>query len=460
MIVVLSCALLCTGMIAILLVARLISMDRGIEYLLSDQRRLPALLIKRNRLLGDHRLQRFVLLHKKLTSEEFSSMLLQPIRSPDTPERPPSEERIEETTRHLLRSSKVRAWHLAYTMRCSGILRTCSAGIQLTEVLHRLQSRYHEPKSSTNSPKLSPVADPALRWCGITQECVITDQSEGATFHLWLGYPSDTLLNLSEIERVHTLVTTVRREICDLAALEALSSRASEESQSRKNKEQFFSHVAHDLRSPLGNLRAILQAFGKGELSDELLRFGSMNCDRIEQLTSDIIVLSKEQAGALRAHPHPFIIGDLMRSISGRFLTMATQKKLELIVPHPPELPPVWADPSHVTRILENLVSNAIKHTWSGTITLSAESGPEGFIRCIISDTGEGIPSEKLDSITTPYHQIQDSISDGVGLGLAIAKLLTETNRGVFSVTSMVGAGSQFSVDLPVWRPGETARVQ
>ena len=443
-----------------LLVARLIAIDRGIEYLLSDQRRLPALLIKRNRLIGDHRLQRFVLLHKKLTAEHFSAPLLHPIRSPDTAERPPSEERIEETARHLLRSSKVRAWHLCYTTRSSGVLRSCSAGIQLTEVLHRLQSRYHESNNTTNSPTLAPVADPALRWCGITQECLLTDNSEGATFHLWLGYPSDTTLTLSEIERLHTLMTTVRREIHDLAAIEVLSSRAFEESQSRKNKEQFFSHIAHDLRSPLGNLRAILQAFGKGAPSDELLKFGSMNCDRIEQLTSDIIVLSKEQAGALRAHPHPFIIGDLMRSIRGRFLPMAIQKKLELIVPHPPDLPPVWADPSHITRVLENLIGNAIKHTWSGTITLSAERGPEGFIRCIIADTGEGIPNEKLDSISRPFHQVQDSIIDGVGLGLAIAKLLTETNRGVFSVSSVVGSGSQFSVDLPAWQSPETAREE
>jgi signal transduction histidine kinase len=134
---------------------------------------------------------------------------------------------------------------------------------------------------------------------------------------------------------------------------------------------------------------------------------------------------------------------------------MASQKKLELIVDDSQPLPPVWADPSHITRVIENLVGNAIKHSWSGTITIAASPSTSGCIRCSVRDSGPGIPTDKLDLITKPFQQLQDSISDGVGLGLAIAKLLTEANKGTFSVISEVGKGSEFSIDLPVWDGGD-----
>lgn len=456
MILLLSISLAVCFLIVLSLRARLKAMDGGIECLLTDQRRVPALLLKKSRLLGQSRLQRLVLLHQKLTAEAGSSLFIPSHRESDALERPPSEERIEETTRHHLRASKARAWYLSYSTRTSPILRTCSAGIQLTEVLHRLQTRTGEQRQSKNSPLVSAVTDPALRWCGIAQECLATDRSEDMTIHLWLGYQSDHPIPVSELERVQSLMTTLRREISDLGALESLSTRATEESESRRKKEQFFSHIAHDLRSPLGNLRAILQSIIKGGLTDELVRFGAMNCDRIEQLTADILVLSKEQAGALRCHPRPFLITDLMRAIGNRFLPLAAHKKLELNVVESPGLPPVFADPSHITRVLENLVGNAIKHTWSGSIAIAASLTAEKMVRCTISDSGPGIPADRLELMTKPFHQLHDSITDGVGLGLAIAKLLTETNQGRFLVSSEVGKGSQFSIELPLWHARES----
>lgn len=448
------CLALCAALVFSLR-ARLNAIDTGIESLVADQRKTPALLLKKGRLLGQSRLQQLVLLHQKLTSDGVSSLLAPTYRQSETAERPPSEERIEETTRHLLRASKARAWYLSYTTRTSPLLRTCSAGIQLTEVLHRLQTRSSDQRHPEESPGISPVTDPALRWCGIAQEYICGDRSDDMTIHLWLGYQSDHPLPVAELERVQSLMATLRREISDLAALESLSTRATEESESRRKKEQFFSHIAHDLRSPLGNLRAILQSMVKGGPTEELVRFGAMNCDRIEQLTADIIVLSKEQAGALRSHPRPFLITDIARGIGNRFSPLASHKKLELHVEEGGSLPAVFADPSHITRVIENLVGNAIKHTWSGSITIASSLLTEGMLRCTISDSGPGIPADKLEQMTKPFHQLHDSITDGVGLGLAIAKLLTETNQGRFSVASEVGTGSQFSIDLPIWRGGD-----
>jgi|GEM_PF-6257532 len=443
--------------LSLLFLIRIRAIDKALDCLLTEQRKLPAFLIQKNAILGSTRLQKLILLHQKVASDHNQSPLLSAIRTPQKPEHPPSEERIEETARHLLRSSRARAWYLAYTIHSSAapLLRSCSAGIQLTEVLHRLQSRAIDPARKDEPPRISAVADPALRWCGISQECSIIDHSEQITFHLWVGYAGEVPLPSAEHEKLSSIVSTLQREMRDLAALESLSSKASEESASRRKKEQFFSHIAHDLRSPLGNIRSILHSFANGTTTEELLRFGEMNCDRIEQLTADIIVLSKQQAGALQSHPHPFILTDLMRGIRSRYTPMASQKKLELIVDDSQPLPPVWADPSHITRVIENLVGNAIKHSWSGTITIAASPSTSGCIRCSVRDSGPGIPTDKLDLITKPFQQLQDSISDGVGLGLAIAKLLTEANKGTFSVISEVGKGSEFSIDLPVWDGGD-----
>lgn len=456
MMMILSITLALCGLILIALRERLRALDEGIESLLSDQRKVHAILLKKSRLLGQSRLQRLVLLHQKITIDMGTSLLATSHRQPETSERPPSEERIEETTRHLLRASKARAWYLSYSTRTSPLLRTCSAGIQLTEVLYRLQVRSSEQRQVEESLSLSSVTDPAIRWCGIAQECIAADRTEEMGIFFWIGYESEHPLPVSEIERVQSLMSHLRREITDLAALESLSTRATEESESRRKKEQFFSHIAHDLRSPLGNLRAILQSIVKGGATEELLRFGAMNCDRIEQLTADIIVLSKEQAGALRSHPRPFLMTDIISGIRNRFSPLATQKKLELHIEDSSGLPPVFADPSHITRVIENLVGNAIKHTWTGSITIAMSLPAEGMLRCTIADTGSGIPHDKLELITKPFHQLQDSISDGVGLGLAIAKLLTETSHGRFVVSSEVGAGSQFSIDLPVWRGSDS----
>lgn len=443
--------------VVITLLFRLRAIDKALDCVLTEQRKLPAFLIRKTGLLGSTRLQKLILLHQKVSSEQNVSPLFSLVSSTEKPEHPPSEERIEETARHLLRSSRARAWHLAYTIHSSAapLLRSCSSGIQLTEVLHRLQSRAADSSKRDEPPRISAVSDPALRWCGISQECSISIRSEKITFHLWVGYDGDVPPPPAEHEKLSSIASALQREMHDLAALESLSSKASQESASRRKKEQFFSHIAHDLRSPLGNIRSILNSFAQGTTTEELLRFGTMNCDRIEQLTADIIVLSKQQAGALQSHPHPFMIADLMRGIRNRFTPMASHKKLELVVDDSAPLPPVWADPSHITRVLENLVGNAIKHSWSGVITLTATPSPSGSIRCAVRDSGPGIPADKLDLITKPFQQLHDSISDGVGLGLAIAKLLTEANNGRFSVTSELGKGSEFFIELPVWSSGD-----
>jgi CheY-like chemotaxis protein/two-component sensor histidine kinase len=178
-------------------------------------------------------------------------------------------------------------------------------------------------------------------------------------------------------------------------------------------------------------------------------------------IINDILDLSKIEAGKLDLHPAPFEISELVDRVRRRFIPQADQKKIRLHTEiSPGTIPRMAADPRRLEQVLGNLVSNAIKFTSRGSVTLSISSettpGEEILLKCTVRDTGIGIPQKELDRLFQPFTQLDSSIArkySGSGLGLAIAKTLCARMGGNLTVRSAEGVGSVFIATIRVSLP-------
>jgi hypothetical protein len=181
-------------------------------------------------------------------------------------------------------------------------------------------------------------------------------------------------------------------------------------------------------------------------------------------IINDILDFSKIEAGRLRLEPVPF---DLMVAVEevGELLSGAAQEKgLDLIVRVAPDIPRhLVGDPGRIRQILINLVGNAVKFTAQGHVLVSVEcdapTGPDALLRFAISDTGIGIPEDRMADIFDRFTQVDASSMrrhGGTGLGLAISRELVTLMGGTLRVTSRPGEGSTFSIEvrLPIAAQG------
>ncbi len=225
-------------------------------------------------------------------------------------------------------------------------------------------------------------------------------------------------------------------------------------------KSEFLANMSHELRTPmnglLGMLDLALDGGVNGEQKDQLET--AQRCAyALLALLNDILDLSKIEAGKMMLEKIPFearaVVEDCVKSQAAK----SAQKKIDLrfeadLGPQPNLL----GDPLRVRQIVANLLSNAIKFTDTGKVLVKLDllPCPDGRINAVIqvSDTGPGIPPEKLSTIFEKFTQADGSITrkyGGTGLGLAITRRLVEIHGGDVRVDSQVGKGSTFRVTLP-----------
>ena len=224
-------------------------------------------------------------------------------------------------------------------------------------------------------------------------------------------------------------------------------------------KTQFISVASAKLRAPLRALQMALHALVEGytgELSEtqrDMLRNAREQAAQLEELMNDLLELAEIELGTRRLTPAPFRPVELVRPVVERHLPSAECKHVELEVEVWPDLPRVIADKEAVRRILDNLLSNAIRHTGhNGRVTVSA-SERTGKIFFAVKDTGEGIPQEYLATLFGRFVQVGAKPGGGTGLGLALVKRLVEAQGGQVSVESRLGEGSTFTFTLPIAEP-------
>ena len=226
-----------------------------------------------------------------------------------------------------------------------------------------------------------------------------------------------------------------------------------------KVKEQFLSMVSHELRTPLnaviGMSHMLLQENPRGDQVESMntLKFSA---EYLLSLINDILDFSKIEAGKISIESTNFNFFELIRSIKQTFLYQSEEKNLDFIVNQEEEVPKfLLGDPVRLNQVLTNLISNAIKFTDEGYVTLDIRTVKTTAktldFQFLVTDTGIGIPKDKLNAIFDRFEQASSSTTrkrGGTGLGLAITKSLVELMGGQIIVESEVGKGSVFSFTL------------
>lgn len=233
-----------------------------------------------------------------------------------------------------------------------------------------------------------------------------------------------------------------------------------------KSKQQFLSNMSHEIRTPMNAIIGFTKVLMKTEMSAkqiEYLEAIKMSGDALIVLINDILDLAKVDAGKMTFEKTPFKMSSSIAAMLHLFETKILEKNIKLVKEYDKNIPEVlMGDPVRLHQIILNLVSNAVKFTSKGKITVSVrllkEDEQNVTIEFSVSDTGIGIPTNKLDNIFENFQQASSSTSriyGGTGLGLAIVKHLVESQSGEIHVKSTVNEGSAFSFILNFQKTNE-----
>ena len=251
------------------------------------------------------------------------------------------------------------------------------------------------------------------------------------------------------------------RDISPRKETEAALVRAKDEAlASSLAKNDFLAKISHDIRTPLNAILGAANLLSETSLSAGQSEYVSMfqrNCTHLVKLINDFLDFSKIEAGALRMEKVPFRIRGTVEDAVATFQESANRKRIRLKFEIGSDVPAwEWGDPLRVQQVLVNLLSNALKFTEQGQVTVSVATvaGPTGpSLRYEIADTGPGISPEDQQRIFTAFTQLSKqspSSANGCGLGLTICKELVELMGGKIGVESQSGQGSHFYFTLPL----------
>ncbi|BCS89787.1 PAS domain S-box protein [Pseudodesulfovibrio sediminis] len=228
-----------------------------------------------------------------------------------------------------------------------------------------------------------------------------------------------------------------------------------------QSKSEFLANMSHEIRTPLNGVLGMLQLLQTTSLDSEqheYIHLAVQSSRRLTRLLSDILDLSRVEAGKLVLLNEAFSLKEKLEEAVELYRPLAMQAGIELLLNLDPELPSwVTGDPTRLQQVLANLVGNSIKFTTEGSVSVSVTPLSDAYvdnpgILFSVVDTGIGIPDDKLGKLFSAFTQVSEGYSrkfQGAGLGLSICKRLVDLMGGGIAVESEVGTGTSVHFRIP-----------
>jgi signal transduction histidine kinase/CheY-like chemotaxis protein len=264
-----------------------------------------------------------------------------------------------------------------------------------------------------------------------------------------------------ELLRVNRDLEESNRGVRSLHA--ALDEKSESLQRAAEVKSRVVANVSHEFRTPLHSILGLSKVLLNplnGALSSEQekqVQFIRTSAEALYELVNDLLDLSKVEAGKAVLRHTRFSATEFTGALRGMMRPLLPpESPVELVFPEPPEELELETDEAKLSQILRNLVSNAVKFTERGSITVSVAPGPRDTVLFSVKDTGIGIPPEYHERIFEEFMQVETPLHKkvkGTGLGLSLARRLTEMLGGTLAVQSTPGQGSTFTITLPRMHP-------
>lgn len=264
-------------------------------------------------------------------------------------------------------------------------------------------------------------------------------------------------VDADELNGMRSQIVGMNNELANLTR--ELSKRKMELERLNELKNRFLGMAAHDLRNPIGIIKAyssMVLDFFKDKLNPDQCKFLyaiNRNSVYMNEMIEDLLDLSKIESGTVELNVKPASLADLISEQLEVSNIIAKNKSIEIVEDLEPDLPRVDMDRNKIRQVLDNIISNAIKYSESGTtVNVGARRGKDSVV-VTISDHGQGIPEDELSRIFEPFSRGSQKTTSGeksTGLGMAIAKRIVEAHSGCIGASSVVGEGTTVTFQLPI----------
>jgi len=231
--------------------------------------------------------------------------------------------------------------------------------------------------------------------------------------------------------------------------------RLSELSQMKAN---FIANISHELRTPLTHIKGYLELLVTGSLGDvseeqkHALQVSQRSTNKLESMIEDLIMFSLASRGEMSMKLNEVDIRRIASLAVKSASTKAEERGVKVICFAPENIPSVQADPEKIGWVLNQLIDNGVKFTQSGgSVTVSLREDGRNLVLVTVTDTGIGIPLNRLSEIFEPFHQLDESSTrhyGGTGLGLSLVRQIVEAHGSLLDVQSVEGKGSVFKFPL------------
>jgi len=248
------------------------------------------------------------------------------------------------------------------------------------------------------------------------------------------------------------VTATSRDEVGELAR--AFNSMSAELAQVDRMRRDLVTNTSHELRTPIGALRAVVENLADGVEPPGAETFETMlrQVDRLGALVEQLLDLSRLESGAARLDRAPLLVEPLLADVAAEWRAKAQGRDVELAVSVEPATLSVLADAARLHQVLVNLIANAVRHARRGGRVEVAGSAAAGGVRLEVADDGLGIPTAELERVFERFYRADHgraATEGGSGLGLAIARWIVELHGGTIRAEPAEPTGCRIVVELP-----------